>query len=324
MKKRVKSILLIFILFFLLLPLLQQNLSLFAFDPLYGYYNLRDKPQLKWFTWERWFSDKFQDTLSKSLQDHVVFRELLIRLNNQYKLNLFDETDMKNIVVGKENYLFEEGYILEYLGRNFTGKTYIDEKLRRTKWVQDYLKREKNIDLIIVFEPGRASFFPEFIPERYQPQHKTLSNYQYYAQRCKGLDIHNLDLNAYFLSMKTTSPFPLYPKYGVHWSTYGMTLAMDTLIHYIENTRNIDMPEVICNNIISSTEYSDIDWDIEKSMNLLYKLPQSEAMAHLEITFNNDAHKTKPDILTIGDSYCWSIFNAEIPDIRRMLEFRKT
>ena len=41
------------------------------------------------------------------------------------------------------------------------------KKLNRAKYVQEYLKKEKGIDLVIVFEPGKASFYPEFISGNY-------------------------------------------------------------------------------------------------------------------------------------------------------------
>ena len=37
-----------------------------------------------------------------------------------------------------------------------------------------------------------------------------------------------------FLNEKESLPYPLYSKNGTHWSYYGMCLAADTLIRFIE------------------------------------------------------------------------------------------
>ena len=58
----------------------------------------------------------------------------------------------------------EYDYIRSWLAIDYPGDSFIEKKLQRTKYVQEYLKREKGIDLVIVFEPGKASFYPEYIP----------------------------------------------------------------------------------------------------------------------------------------------------------------
>ena len=196
---------------------------------------------------------------------------------------------------------------------NFVGKDSIQNELRRVKWVQNYLKNEKNIDLILVFEPGKASFFPEHIPERYHSENKTISNYLNYTQECKTLKINCLDLNAWFMSMKSTSKYPLFPKYGVHWSTFGMCLAADTLVKFIETTRGIDMPNPYWKEMNITDELKDVDFDLELTLNLLFPLPH-EIMAYPKLAFENESGKIKPRILTIADSYYWSIYNSQIPE----------
>ena len=87
-------------------------------------------------------------------------RNIFVRINNQIDYSLFNIPNSEGIVIGKEGYLFEKDYIRTCLGKDFLGKSVIDKKLLRTKFIQEFLKT-KNIDLIIVFEPGKASFFPQ-------------------------------------------------------------------------------------------------------------------------------------------------------------------
>ncbi|OPZ98802.1 MAG: hypothetical protein BWY70_01141 [Bacteroidetes bacterium ADurb.Bin408] len=226
---------------------------------------------------------------------------------------LFRKSSANAIVIGKEDCLYEEGYILDYTGKNFVGKSFIDKQLEKTKKIQDFLKKEKNIDLLVVYAPGKASFYPEYIPARYHPESPGLSNYKYYAQQSARLKLKHLDLNAWFIAMKDTSRYPLYPRYGIHWSTYGMCLAIDTLIRFMESARNADMLNPVWNGIRTTDSLKDADYDIEKTLNLLYELPH-ETMAYPDISYPPDTALYRPDVLTIADSYYWSIFNSGMPE----------
>ena len=312
MKVFQKRILFIVLIVMMLLPFAQSKLNYFTLKPLDGSYELADKPQLKLFTWKLWFNEKFQHDYNKSIEDNIGFRNFLLRLNNQVDYSFFRRTSTSKAIIGKSDCLYEEGYILDYIGRSFVGKDSINRELQRVKWVQEYLKKEKNIDLILVFEPGKASYYPEFIPNRYYPENKTISNYLYYAQQCKAFKINHLDLNAWFISMKGTSKYPLYPKYGVHWSTYGMCLAADTLVKFIERTRGIDMLNLYWKDVRVTDELKDVDFDIELTLNLLFPLPH-ETMAYPNLQFESNAGKVKPKVLTIADSYYWSIYNSKLP-----------
>ena len=313
MGKIQKRLLFIVLIAIMLLPFAQSQFNYFTFRPMDGAYELADQPQLKWFTWKSWLNEKFQHDYNKSIEDNVGFRNLLLRLNNQIDYTFFRRTLTKKAIIGKSDCLYEEGYILDYNGQNFVGMDSVQNELGRVKWVQDYLKNEKNIDLILVFEPGKASFFPEFIPARYHAENKTISNYLYYTQECKLLKINYLDLNAWFLSMKATSKYPLFPKYGVHWSTFGMCLAADTLVKFIETTRGVDMQNPYWKEMNITDELKDVDFDLELTLNLLFPLPH-EKMAYPILAFENDAGKIKPRVLTIADSYYWSIYNSKIPE----------
>ena len=318
MKKKgghiIKHIFFALLLAAMMLPAAQSRFHYFTEKPLYGGFSLDLPPSRWWFTWRTWFNEIFQNRYSKALEEHIGFRNFFVRLNNQVNYSLYNVSENPNMVIGKNKCIFEEGYILARLGRNFIGKKQIDERLRRTLWVQQYLKKEKNIDLVIVFEPGKGSYHEKYIPDRYRPWEKEESNYDYYIQRCRESGIQHLDLCQYFLNLRDTVKYPLVPMYGVHWSTYGMDLAADTLMRYIEDLRKIDMPDFNFPRINHSAQSKDVDgeWDAEQAMNLLFRLPFTE-MAYPELQFGDTTGKHKPRVLTIADSYYWSMYNSGIP-----------
>ncbi len=361
--KTAKISVLVVVLLMLALPVLQLKLKLFTEYPLGGYYTKIEKPSLKSFSCAGWFDGSFQDTLAFRVNSHIGLRGPLIRVNNQCDYSLFGMIHADGFVRGKKGMLYEEDYIHEYTGNYFIGTAPIDKKLARLKNVMDSLKAH-GVTLILVFEPGKASFYPEYIPDRYfddlptnrqesgigyqasgqkrhivlsenlalgigplasgQKRHIALSenlalgighwalgqtqkvtqsllrsfthslthsisqsvnqsisqsffrhdipatrhpsrvtrhasrvttfpspvtrhasrvtNYTHYLSRCLELGLPFIDLNQWFIQMKDTARYPLFPKYGMHWSLYAVPLAVDTIVKAIEANTGTDLP----------------------------------------------------------------------------------
>lgn len=295
----------------LFMPLIQQFLHPFKLKPLNGYYKVEKRPDT--LNWNVWANETFQKKYNRSVEDSFGLREILIRINNQINYSVFRKTEANNVVIGKNDCLYEKGYILDYTGFNFLGENYLNELLYRFKMVQDTLKKASKTSLILVLEPGKASFYPEYIPDRFLAQSKSMSNMRYIQIHAPKNNINCLDLNAWFCSMKDTISCALYATYGVHWSTYGMYLAADTISRYIEQLRNIDMPELVWQDIKKTDELKDTDFDIEATLNLLFDLPHFE-MCYPSIGFKTKPDKIKPKLLTIGDSYYWGFISNQIVD----------
>ena len=48
-----------------------QPRTIFKEEKLNGFFILKDEPDLKKFTWHRWFDGSFQDLYSKGTEDHI-------------------------------------------------------------------------------------------------------------------------------------------------------------------------------------------------------------------------------------------------------------
>jgi hypothetical protein len=292
----------------LLLPLAQTTFSFFSEKKLNGFFQLSAEPDLKYFTWRRWFDGSFQEEYRKRTEDHVGFRNSLFRLHNQYDYSLFGITHAQGFIKGKDGYLFEEDYIHEYTGNFFIGRATLERKFKKLKALQLELLK-KNTILIPVIEPGKASFFPELIPSHYNVKGKGLSNQEYFLTLFKRYDIEYLDLNRYFMEMKDTSRYPLFPRYGMHWSIYGVTLAVDTLIKYLEKASGQDLPGFTVEGIELSDSLRATDNDIGNMLNLVCPLPKVTA-AYPTLKFESRQDKTDLSVLVIADSYYLNIING--------------
>lgn len=306
-KKYAHPILYMLMIIVLSLPLLQYYFRLIPVQPLDGAFTLQEKPAI---TVKTWLSGDFQDKYVKHIEDHIGFREIFIRLYNQLNYSVFHLANSPGCVVGKDNQLFLRSYIEEYLGMDFMGGKYIDNKVKKLKFLQDYFFL-KGKTLFLVFAPGKASFYPEKLPPSYEVYPKQLSNRDFYIKKCNEMHINFIDLNTYFRQLKNTSPYLLYPQNGVHWTSWGMYLGMDSIIHYIEKKRGIDLPELVVDCVKVSDSVVPPDNDVELNMNLVCPIPQPP-LPHPEFSFVGGNDVSRPKVLVIADSYYWQVYGAYI------------
>ena len=261
---------------------------------------------------DKWMSGTFQAGFDRYIEDRIGFRNFFVRLNNQIDLSLFGHVNAEGLVAGKNNILYEYDYIRAYTGGDFIGKRTINRTMDKLKFLQDHLKKEFDIDVILIFEPSKARIQPEFIPDRYLDDGISLSNYEYFRQKAEELNINHLDLNHYLNLVSDTIRYPVYPTYGIHWSEHTMSFVTDTLVRFIEARRNIDMPEFSVETRIVPDSISASDYDAGMTANLLFRLPQPD-LPYPFFTFYEDTSKQKPRVLAVADSYYWNIFNTRLP-----------
>lgn len=300
----------IFIVVLLAFPLILSQFPNISGKNLHGV-NTIDRHDIS-LTWEDISSGKFQEDADQLIRQNIGLSNFWVRLHNEINFKMFRYSNTEKLVLGKNDCFFEEIYITEYLGHNYIGEYFIRKKVENLKRLIEILEKQYNKQLILVFEPGKASFSPEFIPDRYHPKRKGTSNYEGFTRECDRQGVDYLDLNRYFVEQKPLRPHKLYSKYGVHWSSYGLWLATDTLMGYLERTCGIDLPECLVLGDSNSTQNKDLDFDLEPPMNLLCELPH-ETMNFPIRTFRYDSTRhARPRALTIADSYYWSIWNYGI------------
>jgi len=299
--KRVKNIAFIVILLLLFFPMIQKTISLFNIKPLKGSFTTSLKPE---FHFKNYFSGTYQDQYNSYYEENIGFRSSFVRLYNQLAFSLFKIPQANQVVIGKKNYLFEENYIKAYTGTDFQGAAVWDKKMEKLKFISDKLQK-KDIPLIVVFAPGKATYLPEYIPDKYDSENRDSTNYSYLLNACKRLNIHHIDFNNYFVEMKDTVSYPLYPQCGIHWSYYGTGVALDSIINYMEEVKGKKMVDFGWSDVVLSNDLRDPDYDIAEGMNLIFKIKTFE-MPYPQFYFNEDTNTYKPSVITIADSYYWN------------------
>jgi hypothetical protein len=289
-----------FILFLMLfIPFIQESFDLIKLKPLKGYFIIKKRPTL---TKRTWLTGKYQDSLSDYIENTIGLRPFFVRLNNQIDYKLFNHSVASGVIIGKDNVLFQEGYINALWGNDYIGDTIINHKIVKLAFIQEKLK-EQDKYLIFLLAPGKASIYEDKIPSQYFKKPKTISNYEVCVREMKKYHINLIDMRSYFMQLKDKSPYPLFPKCGTHWSGYGITLVADTLFKYIEKISGFDLVDFHAEKgEITSTKLRYTDNDIGEGMNLLWDIP-NYPVYYPKIVFEADSTKKKPALLGIGDSF---------------------
>ena len=305
-----KNILFAIILLMMILPGLQGYFSFVDEKPLHGAFDSAGKAEL---TAGRWFRGEFQEAAENWIGKRSGFHNSLVRMHNQLDYSLFRKLNAEGLVQGSNGQLYEYDYIRAWTGKDFIGERLLDKKLRRFRFIQQHLKEKCGTDLVLVLEPGKASVYPEDIPARYKKDMGDTTNYEYIRNRAKDLGINLIDLNAWYIAMKDTASWPLFPKQGTHWSEYAMWYAADSLLRYISESRDIALGAVVRDSMVISSRLQSTDYDAGQTLNLFCSLPHGP-MPYPVYHFDTEGITHKPNVLAIADSYYWNIFNTRIPE----------
>lgn len=302
--KLLKNILFSLLMLMIGMPLIQRTVPVFKEAPLKGAYDLPAKP---FATIKSALDGSYQDAYNNYYEHSIGLRPLLVRIHNQIAYTVFDTALASGVIIGKHNYLYEINYIKAWKGWDFVGQQVIDEQVNKAVFVNTRL-REAGKTLLFVIAPGKASFFPEFIPDQFMrlATGKT-TNYEAWHKSLSQNNLPLIDFNDWFVKMKDTASWPLYPQCGIHWSAYGVALSLDSLMNFIEKDRQIDMVDFGWKGFDQPDTLRSPDYDIAEGMNLLLKIPHYP-MAYPKLWFGNEVGKTKPNAMVVADSYYWNIF----------------
>ena len=276
----------------------------FAIMPLKGHIVYVEYPE---FSWPGWFEGSYQKEYENYLEDHIGLRNFFVRVHNEIDFSLYRKPKNTGIIVGSDDYLYQMDYIDAYLGKTFIGHEAINNKCHKIKAIQDTLSTY-GTELIVVLAPGKASMFPEHIPERLLKDSTGINNHDAYHAAFDEYGIKYIDFNTYFREIKDSSPYPLYHKAGIHWNTYGASLARDSIVRYMEDAKDIDMPDMSYEGIEMSALPRNTDYDVGDALNIFSRV-HDQPMPYYYGHHYEVEGKARPNLMVIADSYYWTIYN---------------
>lgn len=305
MNSKLQQILFRLVLLLLFLPIFQNFFEFSKSLPLSGFFEPASNPT---WTLESWMTTNYQQEKDPYLQQNFGFATDMVRLRNSWMFSLYGESNNDQITVGKDQHIFESLYVRDYLGQDSINKEQLDQRIQMLREIQQAFQQMGKA-FIFAIAPSKAYYYQDHIPNRYV---KTDSScYEYCLKALKEQQIDFFDVNGWFMSIKDSAQYPLFPQTGTHWSIYGLSVFGDSLLRKMDVVLNKDVPEIIWDSIKTSPTPIPIDRDIETLLNLGFHI-STYTNAYPQLNYTQK-QKYKPSVLCIGDSFYEVFYCTDIP-----------
>ena len=307
---------------FLFIPFIQEWTGLFPVKPLIGAVEPTPKPEL---TFDNYRNSIYQTQIEKYAGEHFGLREPVIRVYNQYLWSAYNKTYCHFIVPGKEGYLYYALAVREYYGTelphhyksNEKAMKEADAELRLMNKLRHVLK-DYGIEFVAFIAPDKPEVYPEYLPRR-DFDTTTIHLDDYYARRMKETGFPFINMTDWYVSMKDTVSFPLFPKTDSHWR-YSSIYGFDSLFRFINTLDGEAKFPALHIGPPVAYDSDKLEGD-EATLNLIFRIPGDNIKYKSDITVESDSTQRKPKVLFVGDSFIYSM-NDFMP-VRKIMADRE-
>lgn len=293
---------------FLFVPIIQEWGGVFPVKPLKGVFEPTPKPEP---TFDNYKSNTYQTQIEKYVSEHFGLREPVIRLYNQYVWSAYNKTYCHFIVPGKNGYLYYALAVNEHYGlelpkhykSNEDAMKDADAELRQMNKLRHVLK-DYGIEFVAFIAPDKPEVYPEYLPRR-DADTNSIHLTDYFSRRMKETGFPYINMTDWFVSMRDTVSFPLFPKTDSHWR-YSAIYGYDSLFRFINALDGeVKFPNIHIGPPMAY-ESDKLEGD-EETLNLIFRIRGDKTKYKSDITVETDTTKRKPKVLFIGDSFIWSL-----------------
>lgn len=294
----------------LFLPTLQHSLNILPSTTLIG--KEADPPRAQWSA-AGWLNGSFQQQYTKRRDSRLGLRDYFIKTYNQLHFSLFHRivsTTGTNVVIGKDNWLYEDVYIKKFNTASKENGSLINAKVQKLRILQDQLE-ELGIAFVFVIAPSKAEVYPEYIPENLlnKPLPRGMTtDYQQAITALEKHGIHFVDSHTLFLDEKNKE-YHLFGPSGVHWNKYGAYLAWENIAALVEDHLRVPLHFPALEQI-ERRPSEPVDADLGGLLNFwdtAFTSPVTDyPVFDIPLTENTE----KPSLLIIGDSFLFTLVDT--------------
>lgn len=159
--------------------------------------------------------------LTSYVNDRFYLRQELISLNNRLSATLFQTAGGKDVLVGKNGWLYYAPTLDDYTGQSLMTDAQLSAAARNVFLMQQYCLQEGK-DFAFVIAPNKNSLYPENMPHFPAADKKNAAKL---LMLLKELQVNSVDLFAAFGSQEEA----LYFAHDSHWNSKGAALGADCI-----------------------------------------------------------------------------------------------
>lgn len=301
----------------LFLPIIQEWGNIITIKPLNGVIEPTPKPDL---TFDNFRSGLYQMQIEKYTSEHFGLKEPIIRLYNQYLWDFFKKTHVSEntLAIGKDGWLYEPWFVEDYYqSRSYelsSDSAVVAESFKaeaKRVFQLQHLLHECGTELIVALLPGKDLIYPEHLPNNTKyTKEKKITARGFFGPEYDRLGVNHIDVEQWFLQMKDTADFQLFPQTGTHWSMMASIYAADSLIKYMEALKDCNMHNLIIGERCVEEAHIQ-DYDLESLLHLIRPMKRIP-LHYATVETDTDTSAINPKLITIGDSFWWSI-TSQVP-----------
>lgn len=247
----------------------------------------------------------YQAFLNDTWENEFPGKKFLLKIRNQCLYSVFKVSPNTNVVIGKDDYLYEPGYISTELQiEPPSSEEYFDTLGRNLAQLQLLLK-ENDKYLFIFITPSKAHFYREYIPARYELlNNKNAYSYTNYAKLLEVLEENGLNYydSVSFIEENIDSGIldaPVFYKSGIHWSQPWASRAAVEFLDYMDSCCEYDLSSLSVKESVSNVPM-DSDTDIYSSLNMIIEAKEQWYSSEIII---ERVGEDRPNIFLRGGSF---------------------
>ena len=265
------------------------------------------------------FIDKsYQKQFENWFNQNIEWNAIYIKTFNSIYYVLFDKSYSSNgnLIIGKDKYLYEKGYInvlhfpnpygdVKYVSFLEKANTNVNKMVKDLKEVQDYFTSTGKT-FIFVISPSKADFNEDKIPNRFEIGDIT---YQEYLHNIfiKALETNGINyVNTPDYIKAHANGKPIFAPGGIHWNDLGKMLATQSIIDELNKVSKYKFDDVKTQKSFINKFPQNEDSDLVTLLNILY-LPKNysvETLIYEPATKPAPKIKVKVVATSFGAGFC--------------------
>jgi alginate O-acetyltransferase complex protein AlgJ len=188
-------------------------------------------------SWSSIRDGSFQKAVASRITEAFALRRILIRINNEIRLELFGELTAPHVVRGAKGQLIERTYLDDYCTRTEgMGAELAAKNIPKLLDIQNYYRARGGL-FVYLLSPSKAAHLPEYFVDRVPCPSTPAARTEFvgqYVSALKQAGINVLDTATLIHSLKGQYDFDLFPQGGVHWNDVGGARAVSALVDEID------------------------------------------------------------------------------------------
>jgi alginate O-acetyltransferase complex protein AlgJ len=188
------------------------------------------------FSWSSIRDGSFQKAVANRLTEAFALRPILIRINNEIRLELFGELTAPHVVRGAKGQLIERTYLDDYCTRTEgMGAELAAKNIPKLLDIQNYYRARGGF-FVYLLSPSKAAHLPEYFVDRVPCPSTQAARSEFvgqYVSALKEAGINVLDTATLIHALKGQYDFDLFPQGGVHWNDVGGARVVSALVDEI-------------------------------------------------------------------------------------------